>query len=107
MLTHWPPCCSSTASPSEFRARGFIAEHVRGRGAPADWPANSAWGLWGPSQGIHAASCWAADQAAGGGGLQNLSEHWIIFHVFAEVVCGSPNVGGFPRAQHHLCLSAG
>lgn len=81
-----------TASPSEFRARGFIAWHVRGRGVPTDGPASSAWGLWAPSQGIHAASCWAADQAAGGGGLQKLSEHWIIFHVFAEVVFGYPTL---------------
>lgn len=92
MLTHCPPCCSPTASPSEFRARGLIAEHVRGRGVPADWPANSARDLWASSQGIHAASCWAADQEAGGGGLQNLSKHWVIFHLCAEVVFGSLTV---------------
>ena len=99
MLTNCQPCFSPTASPPEFRARAFIAEHVRGRGHPAGWPANSAWGLWAPSAGIYAASGWAADQTAGWGGLQKLSEHWAIFYVFAEVVFGSPIfLCGFPRA---------
>lgn len=92
IMTQCPPCCSPTASPSEFRAGGFAAEHVRGHGSPADWPAISAWSLWAPSQSIHAASCWAAHQTAGGGGLQKLSEHWFIFNVVSKVMFGSTTI---------------
>lgn len=92
IMTQCPPCCSPTASPSEFRAGGFVAEHVRGHGSPADWPAISAWSLWAPSQSSHAASCWAAHQTAGRGGLQKLSEHWFIFNVVSKVMFGSTTI---------------
>lgn len=93
IMTQCPlSCCSPTASPSEFRAGGFAAEHVRGCGSPADWPVISAGSLWAPSQNIHAASCWAAHQTAGGGGLQKLSEHWFIFNVVSKVMFGSTTI---------------
>ncbi len=81
LLSRFPP-----AGPAQCRARGFAPQHVRGHDDQADWPVHSARGLWASPQGLNAASCWKARQAAGRGCLPKLSECVMGFRWWGEVM---------------------